>query len=157
MSLREREEEAVISLLLRASIGLQKAFDRCFAHAGLTSQEAAVLVHCAEARELSAGKLAQAMGRDKGKITRFLDRLEAGGFVRRAANPRDRRLLIIKPTVRGQRAVPGLKRTFEQICEQILAGIRSEDLIRLGSILAALRENAGRLYKRKTVSHLQRN
>src|SRR2546429_616068 len=71
MSLRGREGEAVISQLLRASIGLQKAFDRRFAYAGLTAQEAAVLVHCAEANELSAGRLAQAMGRDKGKITRF--------------------------------------------------------------------------------------
>jgi len=34
MSLRGREGEAVISQLLRASIGLQKAFDRCFAQAG---------------------------------------------------------------------------------------------------------------------------
>ena len=66
MSLRGREGEAVISQLLRASIGLQKAFDRRFAYAGLTAQEAAVLVHCAEANELSAGRLAQAMGRDKG-------------------------------------------------------------------------------------------
>src|SRR5438132_4335699 len=55
MSLRGREGEAVISQLLRASIGLQKAFDRRFAYAGLTAQEAAVLVHCAEANELSEG------------------------------------------------------------------------------------------------------
>ncbi|PYT75582.1 MAG: hypothetical protein DMG42_07845 [Acidobacteria bacterium] len=40
MSLRGREGEAVISQLLRASIGLQKAFDRRFAYAGLTAQEA---------------------------------------------------------------------------------------------------------------------
>ena len=115
-----------------------------------------MLVHCAEAKDLSAGKLAQAMGRDKGKITRFVDRLEADGFVRRVANPRDHRLLIIKPTVRGQRAVPELKRTFEQIREEILAGVQSEDLIRLGLVLTALHENAGRLYKNKAASGLQR-
>lgn len=101
MSVRGRGE-AVISQLLRASIGLQKAFDRCFAYEGLLAQEAAVLVHCAEAKELSAGRLAEAMGRDKGKITRFIDRLEAGGFLRRASDPRDHRLLIIKPTRRAQ-------------------------------------------------------
>ena len=156
MSLRVCEEDAIISQLLRASIGLQKALDRCFARTGLTAQEATVLVHCAELRDVSAGKLAQAMGRDKGKITRFVDRLEAGGFVRRAANPRDHRLLIIRPTVRGQRAVPKLKRTLEQIREEILTGVQSEDLIRLGAVLDALRENAGRLYKGKTSSHRQR-
>jgi DNA-binding MarR family transcriptional regulator len=149
MSLRAYEQEAIISQLLRASIGLQKALDRCFAHTGLTSQEAAVVVHCAESKDLSASKLAQAMGRDKGKITRFVDRLEVRGFVRRVANPRDQRLLIIRPTVRGQRAVPELKRTFEQIREEVLAGVQSEDLTRLGLVLSVLHENAGRLYKNK--------
>lgn len=149
MNLRACEEETVISQLLRASIGLQKALDRCFARTGLTSQEAAVVVHCAESKDLTASKLAQAMGRDKGKITRFVDRLEVRGFVRRVANPRDQRLLIIRPTVRGQRAVPELKRTFEQIREEILAGVQSEDLIRLGLVLSALHENTGRLYKNK--------
>jgi DNA-binding MarR family transcriptional regulator len=153
ISLRGREGEAVISQLLRASIGLQKAIDRCFAHAGLTAQEAAVLVHCAEAKELSAGRLAQAMGRDKGKITRFIDRLEASGFVRRVSDPRDHRLLIIKPTLRAQRAVPGLKRTFEQVREQFLAGIHGDDLNRLGSVLSALQENAGRLYDGKALAN----
>lgn len=156
MSLRACEEETAISQLLRASIGLQKALDRCFSGTGLTSQEAALLVHCAETKSVSAGKLARAMGRDKGKITRLVDRLEADGFVRRVGNPRDRRLLIIRPTVRGQRAVPELKRVFEKIRGEILAGVQSEDLIRLGSILSALHENAGRLYKGKAVSHLQR-
>ena len=155
MSFKACEQESVISQLLRASIGLQKALDRCFSGKGLTSQEAALLLHCAEANDVSAGKLAQAMGRDKGKITRLVDRLEADGLVRRTANPRDRRLLIIRPTVRGQRTVPELKRVFE-IHEEILAGVQSEDLLRLGSILTALRENAGRLYKGKADSHLQR-
>lgn len=156
MRLRAGEEKAVIAQLLRAGIGLQKALDRCFARTGLTSQEAAVVVHCAESKNLSAGKLAQVMGRDKGKITRFVDRLEARGFVRRVSNPRDHRRLIIRPTVRGQRVVPELKRAFKQIREEILAGVQSEDLIRLGLVLTALHENAGRLYKGKASSHLQR-
>jgi hypothetical protein len=94
MSLKACEQESVISQLLRASIGLQKALDRCFSG--------------------------------------------------------------IRPTVRGQRAVPELKRVFEKIHGEILAGVQSEDLLRLGSILTALHENAGRLYKGKAVSHLQR-
>lgn len=146
----------MISQLLRASIGLQKALDRCFARTGLTSQEAAVVVHCAASKNLSAGKLAQVMGRDKGKITRFVDRLEARGFVRRVTNPHDHRRLIIRPTVRGQRVVPELKRAFKQIREEILAGVQSEDLLRLGLVLTALHENAGRLYQGQASSLLHR-
>ena len=157
MSPRGQEGEALITQLLRASFGLQTALDRCFAHTGLTSQEASVLVHCAEAEELSAGKLAKAMGRDKAKITRFLDRLEANGLVRRVSNSRDHRLLTIKATHRGQRAISELKRTFEQVRQEFLAGIQSEDLSRLSAALSAMHENAGRLYKGKTLSAAGRN
>src|SRR5580698_3762652 len=78
-SIREWQAELSISRLFRTSIRLQTAFDRCFSQFGMTAQEAAVLVHCAEEGETSAGRLAKAMGRDKGKITRFVDRLEEGG------------------------------------------------------------------------------
>lgn len=79
-----------------------------------------MLVRGAEAKELSAGRLAQAMGRDQGKITRFIDRLEAGRFLRCVRDPRDQRLRIIKLTARAERAVPRLKKTFEQVREEFL-------------------------------------
>src|SRR5271169_811028 len=101
VSVREWQAELSISRLFRTSIRLQTAFDRCFSKFGMTAQEAAVLVHCAEERETSAGRLAKTMGRDKGKITRFVDRLEASGFLRRKSDPRDHRLLIIKATTKG--------------------------------------------------------
>lgn len=47
--------------------------------------------------------------------------------------------------------MPTLKRTFEQVREEFLSGIHSDDLNRLGSVLSALHENAGRLYEGKTV------
>src|SRR6202047_5572897 len=60
---REGQAELSISRLFRTSIRLQTAFDRCFSQFGMTAQEAAVLVHCAQEGETSAGKLAKAMGR----------------------------------------------------------------------------------------------
>src|SRR5271169_1055482 len=72
IGIREWRGEDLISLLFRTSIRLQTTFDRRFAEFGITAQEAAVLVRCVEAGETSAGKLAQAIGRDKGKITRFV-------------------------------------------------------------------------------------
>ncbi|MGC1414368.1 MAG: MarR family transcriptional regulator [Candidatus Acidiferrum sp.] len=117
--LREWQAELSISRLFRTSIRLQTAFDRCFSPFGMTAQEAAVLVHCAEEGETSAGKLAKAMVRDKGKITRFVDRLESGGFLTRRNDPRDHRLLIIKATIRGRRVAPHLKARFEEVRSQL--------------------------------------
>ena len=144
-SIREWRGEDLISLLFRTSIRLQTTFDRRFAQFGITAQEAAVLLRCVEAGETSAGKLAQAMGRDKGKITRFVHRLEASRFLTRTSNPKDHRLLIIRATQRGARMAPRLRMIFDELRAQFFDAILTEDIDQLGLVLSQLYENAGRL------------
>jgi MarR family transcriptional regulator for hemolysin len=150
VSVREWQAELSISRLFRTSIRLQTAFDRCFSKFGMTAQEAAVLVHCAEEQETSAGKLAKAMGRDKGKITRFVDRLEASGFLKRKSDPRDHRLFIIKATSKGRRVVPHLKMRFEEVRSQFFEGVLNVDIDKLETLLSQLHANAERLCEMKT-------
>jgi MarR family transcriptional regulator for hemolysin len=144
-SIREWQAELSISRLFRTSIRLQTAFDRCFSQFGMTAQEAAVLMHCAEEGETSAGKLARAMGRDKGKITRFVDRLETSGLLTRKSDPRDHRLSIIKATSRGRRVVPHLKMRFEEVRSQFFEGVLNVDIDKLETVLSQLHANAERL------------
>jgi DNA-binding MarR family transcriptional regulator len=115
----------------------------------MTAQEAAVLVHCAEEKETSAGRLAKAMGRDKGKITRFVDRLEEGGFITRRSDPRDHRLLIIKATNKGRRVVPQLRLRFEKVRSQFFEGVLNVDIDKLETLLSQLHANAERLCEEK--------
>ncbi|MGC1416540.1 MAG: MarR family transcriptional regulator [Candidatus Acidiferrum sp.] len=145
VGIREWQAELSISRLFRTSIRLQTAFDRCFSQFGMTAQEAAVLVHCAEEGETSPGKIAKAMGRDKGKITRFVDRLEASGFLTRRNDPRDHRLLVIKATNRGHRLAPELKNRFEEVRGQFFQGILNVDIDKLEALLSQLHTNAERL------------
>jgi DNA-binding MarR family transcriptional regulator len=147
--IREWQAELSISRLFRTSIRLQTAFDRCFSQFGVTAQEAAVLLHCAEEGETSAGKLAAAMGRDKGKITRFVDRLETSGFLTRKSDPRDHRLLIIKATSKGRRVAPHLKMRFEEVRSQFFEGVLSVDIDKLETVLSQLHANAERLCEEK--------
>ena len=147
--IREWQAELSISRLFRTSIRLQTAFDRCFSQFGMTAQEAAVLVHCAQEGETSAGKLAKAMGRDKGKITRFVDRLEASGFVSRRNDTRDHRLLIIKATSKGLRFAPQLKTRFEEVRSQFFEGVLNVDIDKLETVLLQLHANAERLCAEK--------
>ena len=149
LGVREWQAELSISRLFRTSIRLQTAFDRCFSQFGMTAQEAAVVVHCAEEGEISAGRLAQAMGRDKGKITRFVDRLEVSGFLTRKNDPGDHRLLIIKATSRGRRVAPQLKMRFEDVRNQFFEGILNIDIGRLEAVLSQLHANAERLCEEK--------
>ena len=148
--IREWQAELSISRLFRTSIRLQTAFDRCFSQFGMTAQEASVLVHCSEDGETSAGKLAKAMGRDKGKITRFVDRLEASGFVSRRSDPRDHRLLITKATGKGRRVAPQLKARFEEVRSQFFEGVLNVDIDKLEAVLSQLHANAERLCDGKT-------
>ena len=148
-SVREWQAELSISRLFRISIRLQTAFDRCFSNFGMTAQEAAVLVHCAEESQTSAGKLAKVMGRDKGKITRFVDRLEEGGFITRRSDPRDHRLLIIKATNKGRGVVPQLKLRFEKVRSQFFEGVLNVDIDKLETLLSQLHANAERLCEEK--------
>jgi DNA-binding MarR family transcriptional regulator len=154
--LREWRGEGLISLLIRTSIKLQTTFDRRFTEFGITAQEAAVLVRCAEAGEISAGKLAQAMGRDKGKITRFVSRLEASRFLSRTANPKDHRLLIIKATRRGMRMAPRLRMIFKELREQFFDAILTQDIDQMGAVLSQLYENAGRLHDESALEQRRR-
>src|SRR5580704_4893270 len=153
--IREWQAELSISRLFRTSIRLQTAFDRCFSQFGMTAQEAAVLLHCAEEGETSAGKLAAAMGRDKGKITRFVDRLETSGFITRKNDPHDHRLLIIKATARGRRVAPQLKVRFEEVRSQFFEGILNIDIDKLEAVLSQLHANAERLCEGKSHKNAQ--
>lgn len=115
-----------------------------------------MLVHCAEEGETSAGKLAKAIGRDKGKITRFVDRLETSGFLTRRSDPRDHRLLIIRATNKGRRVAPELKARFEEIRGQFFQGILNVDIDKLETLLSQLHANAERLCGEKAGKGLYR-
>jgi DNA-binding MarR family transcriptional regulator len=44
----------------------------------------------------TAGRLAELMGLTTGAVTRVIDRLEQGGYVRRIPDPADRRRVIVE-------------------------------------------------------------
>jgi DNA-binding MarR family transcriptional regulator len=153
----DSQEELLVSMLFRTSIRLQKTFDRSFLRFRMTAQEAAVLIRCVEAGEISARRLADVMSRDKGKITRFVDRLEAGNFLSRKSNPRDHRSLVIKATNRGRRVAPQLKVMFEEIRKQFFAGVLANDIDQLGSVLSQMCANADFLYQHQAAGDRRRD
>ena len=67
---QEWRKDLLISWLFQTCIRLQTSLDRRFLRLGMTLQEASVLLRCAEAKRITPGQLATALGRDKGKITR---------------------------------------------------------------------------------------
>jgi DNA-binding MarR family transcriptional regulator len=56
-----------------------------------------------QAGRISAGELAERAGLTSGSITAVIDRLEAKGYVRRVADPEDRRRVLLEVTEAMQR------------------------------------------------------
>lgn len=89
------------------------------------------------------------MGRDGGKITRFVSKLEAGGFITRESCGRDHRLFIIKATNKGRRVAPHLRVMFDEVRGQFFAGVLNVDIEWLEFVLEQLHANAERLARAK--------
>jgi DNA-binding MarR family transcriptional regulator len=138
-------KDLLISWLFRTSSRMQTSLDRCFLKFGMTLQEATVLLGCVQAGRIPPGHLAMILGKDKGKITRFIDRLEASRLVTREVLRRDRRFSIVKPTWKGRHVARDLTVVFDTIRHELFAGVMERDVLCVAQMLPALCGNAIRI------------
>jgi DNA-binding MarR family transcriptional regulator len=138
----EWRKDLLMSWMFQTCIRLQTSLDRRFLRFGMTVQEASVLLRCVEARIITPGQLAVGLGRDKGMITRFIDRLEFSRLIIRDINPRDRRFSVIKPTAKGKRIARDLTYVFAEIRTELFIGMLESDIRRLSRTMAQLHKNA---------------
>jgi len=139
---RDWRKDVLMSWLFQTCIRLQTSLDRRFLRFGMTVQEASVLLRCVEARSITPGQLAVSLGRDKGMITRFIDRLERSRLIARDINQRDRRFADLKPTAKGKRVARDLAAVFYEVRKELFVGISESDIERLSNMLARLHKNS---------------
>jgi MarR family transcriptional regulator for hemolysin len=142
-------KDLLVSWLFQTCIKLQTSLDRCFLKFGLTTQEATLLLRCAEMQRTTPGKLAAIVGRDKGKVTRIIDRLASSGLVTREIYARDRRYSIIRATTKGKLLARELAHVFGSIRTELFVGIRESDVLQLGAMLPQLHKNASNINSRQ--------
>jgi DNA-binding MarR family transcriptional regulator len=152
LSANEWHKELLLSWLFQTCFKLQASLDQRFLNFGVTFQEAVVLMRCVEAGEIVPSRLALILARDKGKITRFVDRLEAAELVKRLVNPRDRRYSVIKATPKGKRLAERIASTFDQIRQELFVGVLDRDIQGLGKTLPRLHGNAARIGSERSAS-----
>jgi DNA-binding MarR family transcriptional regulator len=143
-----RRQELFLFRLFRTCFTLQASLDRRFLRAGVTFQEAAVLLHVVQNSWVTPGRLATALGRDKGKITRFVDRLVVRGLVVREPNPPDLRIKRIMPTPEGKLIARRVASLFERVQKELFVDVRLGDLRHAENTLPLLYNNAVRLGKK---------
>ncbi len=77
---------------------------------------------------LTPGDLARCCGLTTGGVTVVLDRLQKAGYIRREANPRDRRSLLIRPVRSRLRKLQTLYRSKSQTLADTLAAYTEREL-----------------------------
>ena len=133
--------ELLAAAILRTSIKLQNHMDRLFRAWGMTAQEASVLLRIVEARRTTPGRLAHSLARDKGKVSRFIQRLVARNLIRRNVKGQDRRVAELEPTSRGRAVASRLKLVFDELHNDLFRAIPAESVEQVGNILIALLAN----------------
>lgn len=90
-------------LLRRAWFGLNQAFRREIAEAGMTPGQYTALRTLIELGDLSQRELTEVMSSDPNTIASLLSRMEKSGWIRRETHERDRRANRLHVTAAGKR------------------------------------------------------
>jgi DNA-binding MarR family transcriptional regulator len=75
------------------------------ARAGLNQSDFYALVRVVVAEGLTGAEIRRILGVSSSSVTELADRLESAGMIARTRPQSDRRLVVLKPTARGRRAV----------------------------------------------------
>jgi DNA-binding MarR family transcriptional regulator len=95
-------------LMNRVASAIRTEFERELAPYGVTAQQFPVLRLALELDCPRPSEMAEALGIDRGAVTRLIDRLAEKGLVERSGDPTDLRAARVTLTPRGQTLVPVL-------------------------------------------------
>ncbi|MEV5721327.1 MarR family transcriptional regulator [Amycolatopsis mediterranei] len=133
---------ALTTAALLSQVGREHstALDRRFAGFGLTTQQAALLLH-ASREPVSPSKLTEVLGTDTAGMTRLLDRLEVKDLIRRQRTATDRRAVLIEVTDEGRALLPRLPVVFGLVNRQLFADFDDNELEQLLTLCQRMRTN----------------
>lgn len=85
--------------------------------------------------------LAEQLGVEAPTVTKMVARLEAGGFVRRKAHPRDRRASQVWLTAQGKAVRANVNRARTRVGTRMTSGLSDRQQATLASLLRAVGDN----------------
>lgn len=103
----------------------------------LSTPQYAILFH-ASVEGVPLSQICQEMLADNSNLTRLVDRLEARGLVRRAADPRDRRVTLVQLTPAGKALIDELRPRHRAYVEQRMSHLNPTQLTALYEAMQTL-------------------
>jgi DNA-binding MarR family transcriptional regulator len=103
----------------------------------LSTSQYAILFH-SSTEGVALSKLCEEMLADNSNLTRLVDRLEARGLVRRAADPRDRRVTLVQLTPEGKALIDDLRPRHRAYVDQRMSHLSPSQLTALQEAMQTL-------------------
>jgi MarR family transcriptional regulator, organic hydroperoxide resistance regulator len=103
--------------------------------ADLNQSDFQALVRLVGADGLTGAELRRILGVTSSSISELADRLERSGMITRTRPPSDRRLVHLKPTPRGRRAVERVLGPLLTEMACVVAGLSEDELVVVGQFL----------------------
>jgi DNA-binding MarR family transcriptional regulator len=113
--------------------------------AGLSSVEFGLVASLGRRPPMSVARLAEAVGMDKGQISRALSELVSRKLVARAVNPRDNREVLVSLTRAGLVAHDAVVAGAQERNQRLLQGMSKEELTHLLTQIGDLTESAAQM------------
>jgi MarR family transcriptional regulator for hemolysin len=122
---------------------VSQAFDAALAEAGATRPVWLALLSIKSRTSANQREHAEAIGIQGPTLTHHLNALETQGLLTRRRDPANRRVHQIELTAAGEALFLRLRAAAIEFDKQLRAGLSEDDLVKFGSLLAALRTNVG--------------
>jgi DNA-binding MarR family transcriptional regulator len=124
------KDDRLIFLVFSAQQKLKTYLNGALATAGVrvTTAQAGILFLLKQKDGRTMTELSQILGIDNSTMTGLTDRLEKAGFLKRHADPGDRRASHIHITPQGLAEVEGAKAVIRRVNEEIKTGFSKEEI-----------------------------
>ena len=124
----------------------RKHFQLCISlleETGIGGGQIPVLIELHKHGELNQRDLAERTRVTPATMSGTLKRLEKAGFISRTTDENDARISLVRLTDEGRLQCENARRGFDTACHQLLAGLNTDDLAQLGTLLTSIQENLG--------------
>ena len=137
------EDAPLPELLMTAARTLRRRWGAVLEPHGLTPHQARALRALAASDGLRVSDLAAALRIAPRSATEVADGLEAGDLVVRAADPADRRAVVLRATEQGHAVAQRVERARAQDAEELFARLDRADRAELARLLRLVADEGG--------------